>query len=83
MNGLKRLSVTAKQIDATLLRADQLERGEFLLNFRDRMNRGLFEQAGTLATIAFKRGNITKDEGLACLDEVKKAQEVQHKRLAN
>jgi len=83
MKGLRKLSLTAKQIDATLDRARQLERTEYRLTWRDRMNRGLYTEARELTGKHFMRGTLSKDEALADVEAVKIALELNEQRLRN
>lgn len=78
-----RLSVSMEAIDATLARARTLERAEYRLQWRDRMNRGMFSEAGELTGKAFHRGTISAIEGLADIEAVKIALELNEQKIRN
>lgn len=83
MKGLQKLYVTAKEIDATLDRVRRAERTEYKLQWRDRMDRGLYAEARELTGRHFMRGTLTKDEALADVEAVKIALELNEHRLRN
>lgn len=78
-----RLAATTKQIHATLAKAATLERAEYKLQWRDLMNRGKYTEARELTGKMFMRGTLTAAEGLADVEAVKIALELNERELRN